>query len=387
MQRYLKILTIMIVLTPCSTTLFAATRYLVTNDENEAGNTATIYSIRQGGQLTLIATIPIPANGVNGAFFAGEQKSILRSKTENCLFLGDAIGQDLVPPGDVAAIDMNTLTLVGTFPGSPQDSGLLSGVGLAESSSAKFLFASYTASKTLATYVQMPGCKLQFVSEISAIGLHNGVVDGMRVTPDSKTLVVAYGDGSIGSYHINSKTGALSLVSRRVTQDDEDGVDITADGKWAIFGDAAVHSTVSVAPIRADGSLGVLKNYAVGKGESAQNVWLSPDETLLYVGDNFSGTISAAPFNKLTGVVDSAHSCTSPVLSGFNSAWVSLGTVGGGPTGSGSPLYVAEEGDIASIGIVNVTKPCTLTEAKGSPVSDPNSSLLVTIGEDPPRAF
>jgi hypothetical protein len=111
MQQYLKMLRMMIVLTLCSTTLFAATRYLVTNDENEAGNTTTIYSIRQGGQLTLIATIPIPANGVNGAFFAGEQKSILRSKTENCLFVGDAIGQDLVPPGDVAAIDMNTLTL------------------------------------------------------------------------------------------------------------------------------------------------------------------------------------------------------------------------------------------------------------------------------------
>jgi hypothetical protein len=55
--------------------------------------------------------------------------------------------------------------------------------------------------------------------------------------------------------------------------------------------------------------------------------------------------------------------------------------------GTGSPLYAAEEGPISSIGIVNVKKPCTLTEAAGSPAFDPNSESLGTIGEDPPRPF
>jgi hypothetical protein len=295
-------------------------------------------------------------------------------------------------PGAVAAIDMNTLTLVGRFLGSPLDSGSFVGVGLAESPNGKYLFAAFTESSTLATYKQLAGCKLKLVSEITAIGASRGAIDGMKVTADSRTVVAGFVDGSVGSYHINPLTGALHLISIELVPDGAaaSGLDITADGKWALFGTVNSGSEVEVAPIKPDGSLGTIIAYMnVGTGSNSNNVWLSPDETLLYVSNNVSGQVSAAPFNKTTGVIDTAQSCTSAKLAGCHSTWKFLGAVVWGPIGTGSPLYAAEfsQTQASGIAIINVKRPCILTEAIGSPASDPNSNFLVTIGEDPPRPF
>jgi len=44
------------------------------------------------------------------------------------------------------------------------------------------------------------GCTLGFVTQLAnTSGLNGGAIDGMAVTPNGKYLVVAYGDGSVGS--------------------------------------------------------------------------------------------------------------------------------------------------------------------------------------------
>ncbi len=385
-----------VVVALCGTSAAAAPKYVVTNDDvpTAGANSATIYSIGAGGKLTMVITITTGGTGAGGGYFATGRVNILRSKTQNCAYVSDASGPSGAPPGDVAAIDMSKLTLAGTFPGLALDSGGIFGVGLAENPKGRFLFAAYAGSATIATYKQLPGCKLKFLGEVITVGASYGAVDGMKVTPDGQTLVLGYGDGSVGSYKISS-TGTLRLISRELVADGgiAGGVDITANSRWALFGDASASPTVEVARIHGDGRLGPTVGYSgIGTGSNSNNVWLSPDETLIYVSNNSSGQIAAAPFNATTGVIDTAHSCTSGVLTGFNSTWLFLGGLATASTaGTGSPLYGAEFGaGLASgIGIVKVRKgpPCRLAETSGSPVSDPASIGLLSVGVDPPRKF
>ena len=59
-------------------------------------------------------------------------------------------------------------------------------------------------------------------------------------------------------------------------------------------------------------------------------------------------------------------------------------------TGTGGMVYVAEFGAPSSIGEIEVTSSggkCTLTESSKSPIADPNSPGLLSIGAFPPRPF
>jgi len=59
-------------------------------------------------------------------------------------------------------------------------------------------------------------------------------------------------------------------------------------------------------------------------------------------------------------------------------------------TGTGGAVYVAEFGGPSSIGMVQVKSAggkCTLKEAPSSPIADPNSPGLLSIGSFPPRTF
>jgi hypothetical protein len=392
--------TLATLLTVCTATSFAGDKYVIVNDGNLGyypfTNNASFYSVGSSGALTLVTTIAAGGLNEGGGAFAVSQLSVLRSKTNNCTYIGNTEGlYDDGSPGNVAAIDMSNLTLAGTFSGLPTDYGELLNVGLAEAPSGTFLFASYSSSSTIATYRQLPNCKLKRLSEIITAGAKRGNFPnqacGMKVTPNGNFLIVAYGDGSIGSYAINPATGALTLINRYLVTDGgtASGVDITADSRWALFGDANDTPEVEVAAIRSDGSLGPTTGYAgIGLGTLSNNVWLSPDESVVYITNNGSGQITAAPFDKGRGVINIAAACTSAPLKGYLSDWVFLGNVITGSTEkTGSPLYVAEPGAQSGIGILDFSRPCTLTETADSPTPTPAGSYPLTVGTDPPRSF
>ena len=59
-------------------------------------------------------------------------------------------------------------------------------------------------------------------------------------------------------------------------------------------------------------------------------------------------------------------------------------------TGTGGVVYVAEYGapsSIAEIAVTSAGGKCSLTESPKSPVADPNSPGLLSIGAFPPRPF
>jgi hypothetical protein len=129
--------------------------------------------------------------------------------------------------------------------------------------------------------------------------------------------------------------------------------------------------------------------YNLGKEINSSNVLLSPDETLLYISNNQSGTITAAFFDKSTGKL--TKGCASHPLKGFDSDWSYVASMAfDETTGTGGVVYIAEYGTPSSIGEVNVKSSagkCTLTESPHSPAVDANSPGLLSIGAFPPRPF
>jgi hypothetical protein len=88
---------------------------------------------------------------------------------------------------------------------------------------------------------------------------------------------------------------------------------------------------------------------------------------------------------------DQAETCSSAQLNGYFTNWiVASGLTTASVTGTGEVLAVAEQGGFSSIGIVEVRsngRTCSLTESTQSPVADPQSGNLSSIGAYPPRPF
>jgi 6-phosphogluconolactonase (cycloisomerase 2 family) len=353
-----------------------------------------------GTQLTYLTDVPTGGYGIQGGFFGTSRVNSVPSLSAPCLYVSDA------GSNDIASISLSTQQLIGNFLGSQTDDGSSNGIGLAVNSN--YLYASFTASNTIATFSLQAGCGLTFLGDVPAIGLQGGSVSGMAV--NGKILVVAYGDGSIQSFTVSAGipvsnkdlqnstgyTGGLLIISSTAsTGNMPSGVDITQDGKFAIFGDISAAATVEVSSLAA-GKLAVTTAYKVGTGVDAGAIRLSPDESLLYIANSESGTVTAAFFNKTTGKI--TPGCTSPTLQGFNFLpW--LGSVATrDTTGTGTELYVAEfgrdfievnHGPASQIGIISVTSngtTCTLREATSSPLELTFPGAL-SIGVYPPRPF
>jgi len=107
------------------------------------------------------------------------------------------------------------------------------------------------------------------------------------------------------------------------------------------------------------------------------------------VVDTQGDAVSALHFNKTTGALSTG--CTSSAISGQSANWSYLVGIGlMTQTGNGGGVYVAEFGSSSGIATVTFTstgQKCSLKEAQGSPVSDPLSPGLLSIGTFPPRSF
>jgi len=381
----------------CSRSFGASTQYyVVTNDDVDGPNTLTFY-IAEGTvsapKLTRLRTLPTGGSGLGGGYFGIVRQLLLQDGQNECIFAADG------GSSDIAGVIGNTQVVVGNYKGSGTDSGGAAGVGLAMSPSGKYLYAAFSGSRTIATFTIGSGCALTFVSDVSATGLNAGFPHGMAAR--NNILIVAFGDGSIGSFNISSglpvSNNDLQLSTGYLkNRQFPDGVDITQDGHFAVFGDASDgFSQVEVSDL-SSGHLATTVNYggdgSLGQGLAANNVWLSPDETLLYVSDNLSGQVTAAFFDRLMGKVK--FGCISQPLRGFGTSWSFSSSVTTASTsGTGSVLWVAEDGrgvSASSVGIVDVSSKggtCSLTESTNSPAADRNSLNLCWLNAFPTRSF
>ena len=359
--------------------------YVVTNDDvpPSLATSVTFYTVATDGQLTLKTKILTGQGGIAGGYFAANRVNVLDSGDAECVYASNA------QTGEIQGISVKTLKIDGHANGSKKDTGASNGVGLAMN--AQYLYASFTDSSNIGTFQVLPGCKLKFVSDITVVGLQAGIVDGMVIHGDM--MVVTYGDGSIESFNISagvpvSNGDKQNSTGSRTGNTYPSGIDITQDGHYAIFGDTSPFTIVEVSDI-SSGKLTPTVVYRLGNAINSSNILLSPDETLLYISNNQSAKITAAFFDKTTGKL--SKGCVSRALKGFVTDWSYTASLAfQQTTGTGGMVYVAEYGGVSSIGEIEVTSSggkCTLTESSKSPIADPNSPGLLSIGAFPPRPF
>ena len=359
--------------------------YVVTNDDvpPSLATSVTFYTVATNGQLTMKTKILTGRGGIGGGYFAANRVTVLDSGNAECVYASDA------QTGEIQGISVKTLEIAGHANGSKKDTGASNGIGLAMN--AQYLYASFTDFSTIGTFQVLPGCKLKFVSDITVAGLQSGIVDGMVIHGDM--MVVTYGDGSIESFNISagvpvSNGDEQNSTGSRRGNTYPSGIDISQDGHYAIFGDTSPFTIVEVSDI-SSGKLTPTVVYRLGNAINSSNVLLSPDETLLYISNNQSGKLTAAFFDKTTGKL--SKGCVSRALKGFVTDWSYTASLAlEKTTGTGGMVYVAEFGAPSSIGEIEVTSSggkCTLTESSKSPIADPNSPGLLSIGAFPPRPF
>ncbi len=372
----------------CVASTFAAAagapHYVITNDDEPVFvSGASFYTVATNGQLTLQARVFTGQTGIGGGYFGANRVRVLNNGSAECVYISEAL------LGEIDGISIKTLTIGGRANGSINDTGSSNGVGLAMNT--KYLYASYTDSNTIGTFRLKSGCKLSFMGDVSVSGLHGGVIDAMAV--HGNMMVVTYGDGSIESFNISAGKPVSNGDEQNSTGSAggatfPNGIDITKDGHYAIFGDTSTSTVVEVSDI-SSGKLTPTLVYRLGNIASSSNVMLSPDETLLYISNTQGDKITAAFFDKTTGTL--SKGCVSGRLRGYVTNWSYLGGLSlQDTTGTGSAVYVAEFGGPSSIGMVQVKSAggkCTLKESPSSPISDPNSPGLLSIGTFPPRPF
>jgi hypothetical protein len=362
--------------------------FVVTNDDTTQGNppvntnSVSFYAIGANGLLTLQQTVFTPGYGIGGGYFGAKRTVSVNSGGQGCVYASDA------GSGDIAGIIVSSFTVGGSAVGSANDTGTSNGIGLA--TNGQYLYAGFTDSSNIGTFQIQPNCNLTFIGDITTAGLQGGFVDAMAL--QGNTLIVTYADGSIESFNISgvtpvsngdkqNSTAAISTAGATYPSE----VLITQDGHYAIFGDTSTAAIVEVSDI-SSGKLTKTIPYRSGATISSSNIVLSPDETILYVSDTQGDRVSAAFFNKSTGTL--TPGCYSNLVKGYSSAWSYLGALAlASGTGTGGGLYVAEFGAPASIAMIQVNVAggkCTMKEAPGSPIADPNGSGLISIGNFPP---
>lgn len=359
--------------------------YVVTNDDvpPALASSVSFYTVGTDGLLTMKAKVLTGRGGIAGGYFGADRINVLNSGNAECVYMSQALS------GEIEGIAVKTLKIGGHATGSQQDTGSSNGIGLAMN--AQYLYASFTDSNTIGTFQVKPGCSLSFVGDITVGGKQGGTIDGMAI--HGTILVGTYADGSIESFNISAGVPVSNGDLQNSTgwhggNTYPSAVDITSDGHFALFGDTSTSTVVEVSDI-SSGKLTPTVVYRLGKGISSSNIMLSPDETLLYISNTQGDTISAAFFDASTGKL--SKGCTSGNLKGYVTDWSYLaGLTLEKTTGTGGVVYVAEFGAPSSIGMIKVKSAggkCTLKELPSSPVSDPNSPGLLSIGSFPPRPF
>ena len=365
----------------------AGTQYVVTNDDSAFPflTGVSFYTVGSNGLPVFQQQVQTGQFGIGGGYFGMNRVAVLNSSTQQCVYASEAASADVV------GVAINTLTVGGKASGSGTDGGTSNGIGLAINSN--YLYASFSDSNTIGTFAVQAGCSLAFLNDTSVAGLHGGIINGMAV--HGTMLIASYTDGSIESFDISGGTpvpngdeqsSTATVASQQATY--ANSIDITSDGHYAIFGDTSTALSVEVSDI-SSGKLTKTKVYTSTASISSSNLMLSPDETMLYVINTQGATVTALFFDKSTGKL--SKGCTSAPLSGLSTNWSYLtGMAPINQTGNGGGVYVGEFSSVSGIATVTLSssgQKCTLQEAAGSPVSDPNSPGLLSIGTYPPRSF
>lgn len=365
----------------------ATPHYVITaNDIYRAPNSATVFRL-SGSSLVSSPALDTSGWGIAGGYYGTNQQTVIKVGTSVCAYVGDP-GSD-----DIAAFNTTSFTSpvkVGNYD-DPTGSGAYTGIALAARGSA--LFAGYSASVNIGVWAINADCSLTLGSSASNTPTPAPVND-LAVTPNGATLIATYGQTNpgVGAFAISGT--ALTAMGPYNTNGPTAGIDITEDSKFAIIGDYSLDLTqVEIFPIKSDSSLGSEDYYNIaGGGGDSNNVWLSPDETILYVSSNVSLQITTLRYTETNAAGHRLKfACLSPQLKSpaGGSIYNTVGLATAAGTGNGGYLYVAEVGNPSAVALMQISSYGCPVEVSGSPFVNPNSAngFPTTVSAYPPRPF
>ena len=391
----------------CAFPLQAQSVYVNDNNPGSGANSATGYTYSAGNLASIVGSPFATGSTGYGAFPAPVQEVAGNIAGSNCLFNSDPIGSSSFPSGDVASFLIGTggaLTLIGKY-NDPSNGGFTNKyipLAMDRRPGFPYFFAAFTGEGKIVFYKVGPNCQLFYASSTTAIGLGGLPVMSMAVTrAGAHVLVVAYGDGSIQSFKIGGGilTPLPALISTGATNQSglPESVDITRNGRYAVFGDnqpgfaevetARIQPTGVLTPTADFGGPLVASGVNLGPGLNSRDVWISPaaaaGKFFVYITNNGSGQVTTARVSQLTGAVTTTGTCTGGFTNPttmFPSSWTAaagLHTVA--TTGTGQNLVVAEQGTPSSVALLQIQNGTGCTkEYSASPFADPNSNFTFT---------
>jgi len=355
--------------------------YGVTNNDLDGPNTATFGQL-QGNRLTHLHTVLTGGMGIGGpgniVNYVGETKVVLASVTNGavCAYLSDSGSNDIAV---FKITEPLSISKVGNFtsPGYGNE-----GISLAASSDVL-----YSASSGVGTWQIQADCtiNLEYFSENP-----NNEMNGLSVTPDGRTLVgpcLCSLEGGIMSFSVGP-FGALTPYGPYDSDYLPTGVDITRDGKYAIF---AENNGIQVWVINTDGSLGAEQYFADSAPGESYNVRISPNGAYVYV-DSYPGT-GGRYLTTMAFTEDplNATEVGSTLITGPYGGAISMGQMATIlPYGNGGGLYLAQDGNInGAVSLFKINPDGTTVEAPNSPFSiiSGGGQGLMSLAAWPPRPF
>jgi hypothetical protein len=237
MKKRSVVLALILVMVGLCCASFAATQYVIANDNNLYHSSLLVYTLdTSSGTLTRIAELPTGGEGWGSGLdedYGNSQQAI--SQGAACIFALDGRSND------IASFSKATgYSTVGNY----SNPAVTFGVGIALTPDGSFLYASYTGANNVGAWAVNSDCSLTFIAAYVTSG---GNIPGpSRVTPNGSYLVISLklgaelfaidkSDGSMTDLGFLAFSSAGACLVGGDGACVSDGLDFTRDSKLVIF--------------------------------------------------------------------------------------------------------------------------------------------------------
>ena len=348
--------------------------YIVTNDNNELGNSATAYSAAPSGALHSVKKLSTGGIGLDSGYFASTDVAI--TSNAGCVFVANT------GSNTISAFKMPRYTEVGSYGEADMFSTYGEGGSIALHPSGKLLVAGQSGLMNIGVYSVSSGCVLTHLADYTpSIGRDN--YGPVAFTPNGAYVVVpAPNLGGAELFKVNP-TGALTDIGNINFSGGVNecaggychptGMDFTSDSKLVLFGNATIEPSVLSASISPSGlSNGQLWDLT----NSAELAVVSiPHFTKTARGGSGMLLFSASGFYGLSGII-----CTNFTENPLNISVVSA-TPTNGDNLQGGIVTFGSEGWAAefpsTVQSFSISGGCGIT--LGATTTDSNAAGLLSI--------
>jgi len=351
---------------------FAVGPFVVTNDDNPGGNSATAYTLNAAtGALTLARVLHTGGRGLGGGFLGSIGVAV--ASNAHCLFVADTASND------IAAFAGRAYNLAGRFSNPALNFNVNSAGGsIALAPNGASLYGAYGGSMNIGAWAVGSNCSLTFVGAyVPSVGAD--FFSEVRVAPNGKYVVVSAPDFEAAELFAVGKNGELTdrgSVSYAgnsncaVTGCFPTGIDITRDSKVVVFGNSSGASALSVNV----GSSG-FSNPQVWTLTNAANA--TGATVPFFAAAGYAGS-GALYFGMSSGAVVTTQFTESPLsITVTNSTTITQGSPINTIAATGNTLVVAEPLNQIGVFRINADGSLTLLENITDNNAQPGFSLSI----------